>query len=91
MYVLNRLFAMLAVLFWIATLGAIGWQVWIYVVETAWPILTVRMAFERLLGGVPTFTGDSGQVIFALISGVSLVLVIGLCALMCSALAKLVE
>lgn len=91
MQVLNRVFALIAALFWIATLGAVGWQGWLYITGNAWQTLTVRMAFERLWGAAPTFSSDSGQVIFALISGLSVVLFLGACALASSALAKLLE
>ena len=91
MQILNRFFVVLAGALWIATLGAVVWQVWVYFTQIGWPTLTVRMAYERLFGEMPTMTGDSFQVIWALISALSLVLFIGMCALACSALAKLVE
>ena len=91
MQVLSRFFAMLAAGFWLATLGAVVWQVWVYLTQNDWPTLTVRTAYERLFGAMPTMTGDSVQVIWALISALSLVLIVGMCALACSALAKLVE
>jgi hypothetical protein len=88
---LNRVFALIAGVFWLATLAAVGWQVWGLLFENASQMITVRMAFERLWGAVPVFTGDSAQVIFAIVSGLSLVLFLGLCALAFSALAKVLD
>ena len=88
---LNRVFALIAGVFWVATIAAVGWQAWILLVDNATQTITVRMAFERLWGGVPLFAGDSAQVIFAIVSGLSLVVFLGLCALAFSALAKVLD
>jgi hypothetical protein len=91
MRVFYRLFAFLAGLFWLATLAAIGWQIWHFFAAQAWETLTVKMALERLWGPAPLVASDSAQVAFAIVSSLSLVLFLGLCALASSALAKLVE
>jgi hypothetical protein len=88
---LSRIFGLLAGLFWLATLAAVGWQIWYVLVDKATQMITVKMAFERLGGGVPAFTNDSIQVMVAIISALSLVLFFGLCALAFSALAKVLE
>ena len=88
---LNRVFAALAGIFWLATVLAVGCQVWDFFIAKATQILTVKVAIERLWGTLPTFTNDSAQVIFAIVSGLSLVVFVGLCALAFSALAKVVE
>ena len=87
---LNRIFAISAGLAWLSTFGAVLWQFWHYL-SRPWQTLNVKMAFESLWGSVPTFTSDQGQVLFALISGLSLVLFLGVCALALSALAKVLE
>ena len=81
---------MVAALFWLATVGAVLWQLW-HFVSRPWQTLTVKMAWESLWGSVPTFASDQGQVLFALISGLPLVLFLGVCALAFSALTKLLE
>ena len=88
---LNRLFGVLAGIFWLATVLAVGWQVWDFFIAKATQILTVKTAIERLWGAPPTFTDDSAQIVFAIVSGLSLVLFLGLCALAFSALTKVLE
>jgi hypothetical protein len=91
MRALNRVFAFIAAVFWLAAVAAALWQVWTFFAMWTWNTISVAMAFQRLLGSVPSFSNDSAQVIFAIVSELSLVLVLGLCALAFSALAKLLE
>ena len=88
---LNRVFALIAALFWLAAVAAALWQVWTFFATWSWNTISVVMACQKLLGSIPAFTNDSAQVMFALIANMSLVLVLGLCALAFSALAKLLE
>lgn len=88
--ILNRIFAMLAGLAWLATVAALLWQLGHYL-SRPWETVTVKMGVEALWGSVPSFTSDQALVLYALVSGLSLVLFLGLCALAFSALAKILE
>ncbi len=86
---LNRLFGSLAVAFWLGTLAAIIWQFWQLLVEKSSQTLTVKLAIQGILGAEPSFAADSLQVLYAILSGLSLVVFLGVLALTFSALAKL--
>ena len=86
---LSRTFAVLAGVFWLATVLALGWQLWLILVEKSFQTLTVQAALVSMWGAVPNFSADSLQVLFAVLSGLSLVVVFGVCAMALSALARL--
>lgn len=90
LHLLSRIFGLVAALFWLAALAAVLWQLWHYL-SRPWETLSVKMAFERIWGSVPSFASDQAQILFALISGLSVVLFLGVCALALSALAKVLE
>jgi hypothetical protein len=88
---LKRVFSLLAGLFWLTTFCALVWQIWFAASAGAWEMLSVKTAYERALGGLPVFTSDSAQVIFAIVSQMSLVVAFGVVALAASALAKIFD
>ena len=87
----NRIFGGLAVLFWLATVAALGWQIWDFFVEGAWHWIPVKMLSDRLIGPMEMPSSDSLQVILAIVMSVSLVMFFGFLAMAFSALAKAIE
>ena len=86
---LARICGILAGILWLATLVALGWQLWLVLVLKSYHTLTLQAAIVSLWGASPNFSADSLQVLFAVLSGLSLVAVFGVFAMAFSALARL--